>query len=194
MKKILVLILLFCPLLLLSQQWHSYNNSEKTLKAKEKGNEIFAKIEKYIPEHRRPFIQRFAWLAIYDYNEYGVLASIKLSQGGLECGWGLIVDRGLKGNNYFSIKCREKKHVNGKCFILDDGGEMARFVKYNNAFDSFRGHTLHLKEHYTQLFKYKKYQDWALVLGKKYAVDPEYGAKINYLIRTYRLYEFDVKL
>lgn len=192
--RALALFLIFCPFIVLGQKWQSYTQPQKVTAAKEKSAEIYSKIQSNIPEHRRPFIQRFAWLAIYDYNEYGVLASIKLSQGGLECGFGLITDRGLKGNNYFSIKCREKRHINGKCFMLNDAGQLSYFVKYNNAFDSFRAHTMHLKKYYANLFQYTRYQDWTYILGKKYAVDKTYATKLNYLIRKYHLYEFDVKI
>jgi hypothetical protein len=106
--RLFIWFFIFCPIMVFGQKWQSYTNTQKVNVAKQVSAQIYANIEQHIPEYRRPFIQRFGWLAVYDYNEYGVLASVKIAQGGLECGWGLIVDRGLQGNNYFSIKCREK--------------------------------------------------------------------------------------
>lgn len=194
MRIILLILLGFCPFLLAGQKWKTYDAPTKIALAKIKAQEIYNQIEPKIQENRRPFIQRFAWLAVYDYNEYGVLASIKLAQGGLECGWGTILNRGLTGNNYFSIKCREKKHLDGNCFLLNDAGQLHHFVRYNNAFDSFRGHTFHLLRYYPQLFKKTSYKDWAYILGRKYAVDGDYASKLILIIKNLQLYRFDVKI
>jgi flagellum-specific peptidoglycan hydrolase FlgJ len=192
--RLFIWFFIFCPIMVFGQKWQSYTNTQKVNVAKQVSAQIYANIEQHIPEYRRPFIQRFGWLAVYDYNEYGVLASVKIAQGGLECGWGLILDRGLQGNNYFSIKCREKKHNQGNCFVLNDGGEPAHFVKYSTAFDSFRGHTMHLKTYYNSIFKYTRYQDWAYVLGKRYAIDKKYGGKLISIIKDHHLYEYDIKI
>lgn len=196
MKKIFVLILLSTVATTsIAQKWSNLSTTEKTVLAKTTAEQIYNKIESKIPEERRPFIKRFGWLAIFDYNQYGVLASVKLAQGGLECGFGTILDRGLQGNNYFSVKCREKgSHRSHGCFVLNDGGTNANFVRYNNAFDSFRGHTVHLQKYYKSLFKYSDYKSWTAILAKKYAQDSKYNTKLNSLIKNYGLNDFDIKL
>jgi hypothetical protein len=86
--RLFIWFFIFCPIMVFGQKWQSYTNTQKVNVAKQVSAEIYANIEQRIPEYRRPFIQRFGWLAVYDYNEYGVLASVKIAQGGLECGWG----------------------------------------------------------------------------------------------------------
>lgn len=177
-----------------AQKWNNLSVLQKTSLAKKTAESVYNQIKENIPEERRPFIKRFGWLAVFDYNEYNVLASVKLAQGGLECKFGTILNRGLVGNNYFSIKCRGKNHKDHNCFVLDDGGTLSHFVRYNNAFDSFRGHTIHLKQHYKSVFKYNNYKSWTAVLAKRYAVDKRYASKLNSLIEQYRLTKFDVKI
>ncbi len=194
--RILFFLILFCVTNTLYSQkpWQLMSLQEKTTNAKVLADKIYANIEESLPEDRRAYIKRFGWLAIYDYNEYGVFASVKLAQGGLECGFGNIMDRGLQGNNHFSIKCRGKNHKNHNCFILNDGGQNCHFIRYKNAFDSFRGHTIHLRTYYKSLFKETNYRSWTAVLGKKYAVDKKYAAKLNNIIKDYYLTQYDVKI
>lgn len=196
MAKIFFLILVITQLTTTSfaQKWNSLSISQKTALSKKTAEQVYNQIEHKIPEERRPFIKRFGWIAIFDYNEYNVLASVKLAQGGLECNFGTILNRGLVGNNYFSIKCRGKNHKNHNCFVLNDGGTLSHFVRYNNAFDSFRGHTIHLKKYYNSLFKYNSYKSWTAVLAKRYAVDKRYANKLNSLIEQYGLTNFDIKI
>lgn len=195
MHRIALLILfLIASSFSTKKSWHTLTVAEKTTICKSIATEVYNRIESQIPVNRRPFVKRFAWLAIYDYNEYGVLASVKLAQGGVECGFGTILDRGLQGNNYFSVKCREKNHSEDHCFVLVDGGEPAHFIKYANAFDSFRAHSIHLQRNYPELFQCKNYKEWTAKLTGKYAKDKTYGRKLNSIIESYGFTEFDVKI
>lgn len=204
MKQLLLLLLVFCSLSLQSQVywnqpriWHLLEPQSKVNLSKAFADRIYNEIKDKIPEHRRPFFERFGWLAIYDYNEYGVLASIKMSQGALETGFGLVKDRGLRYNNYFSIKCRHARYHKGNtihCFQMNDAGEDSRFLKYDSAFDSFRGHTLHLKSYYPTLFKSHDYNKWADELAKRYAVDPHYATSLKRIIQVYNLNKYDILL
>jgi flagellum-specific peptidoglycan hydrolase FlgJ len=191
---IFAIIFLFVNVVYGQKTWKQMSTQEKTSTSKRVADETYSEIEILIPLDRRAFIKRFGWLAIYDYNEYGVLASVKLAQGGLECGFGNILDRGLKVNNYFSIKCRGNNHKSHKCLLLNDAGEISHFMHYNNAFDSFRGHTNHIQKYYSSLINQQNYKRWTSVLSKKYAVDKEYERKLNFLIKKYELTKYDVKI
>lgn len=204
MKNIITLLFLFVSLNGYSQKywnqvriWHSLEDQNKIELSQAFADRIYNEIKLKIPENRRPFFERFGWLAIYDYNEYGVLASIKLAQGGLESDFGMATDRGVKYNNYFSIKCRQAKYHKGNyahCFPMDDAGEDSRFLKYDTAFDSFRGHTTHLKNYYPTLFKSHDYSKWADVLAQRYAVDVHYAVSLKRLIQNYCLSKYDILL
>ena len=139
------------------------------------------------------YIKKYKDIAISEMNSYGIPASITLAQGILESGNGesrLAVD----GNNHFGIKCHN--NWNGETIIEDDDEKGECFRKYSNVGDSFRDHSLFLKERgrYEFLFKYKitNYKKWARGLKKAgYATDPKYPQKLIDLIQRYQLYKYD---
>ena len=139
------------------------------------------------------YIKKYKDIAISEMNSYGIPASITLAQGILESGNGesrLAVD----GNNHFGIKCHN--NWNGETIIEDDDEKGECFRKYSNVGDSFRDHSLFLKERgrYEFLFEYKitNYKKWARGLKKAgYATNPKYASLLINIIKQYNLTQYD---
>ena len=139
------------------------------------------------------YIKKYKDIAISEMNSYGIPASITLAQGILESGNGesrLAVD----GNNHFGIKCHN--NWNGETIIEDDDEKGECFRKYSNVGDSFRDHSLFLKERgrYEFLFEYKitNYKKWARGLKKAgYATNPNYASLLINIIKKYNLTQYD---
>jgi len=139
------------------------------------------------------YIKKYKDIAISEMNSYGIPASITLAQGILESGNGesrLAVD----GNNHFGIKCHN--NWNGETIIEDDDEKGECFRKYSNVGDSFRDHSLFLKERsrYEFLFEYKitNYKKWARGLKKAgYATNPKYASLLINIIKKYNLTQYD---
>ena len=139
------------------------------------------------------YIKKYKDIAISEMNSYGIPASITLAQGILESGNGesrLAVD----GNNHFGIKCHN--NWNGETIIEDDDEKGECFRKYSNVGDSFRDHSLFLKERgrYEFLFEYKisNYKKWAKGLKKAgYATNPKYASLLINIIKKHNLTQYD---
>jgi LysM repeat protein len=127
--------------------------------------------------------------------EYGIPASITLAQGILESGSGQS-KLAREANNHFGIKC----HLDweGDKVYHDDDADDECFRKYDKAEDSFRDHSLFLKERgrYSKLFELKAsdYKGWAKGLKKAgYATNPKYAHLLIDLIERYDLHKYDVR-
>ena len=139
------------------------------------------------------YIKKYKDIAISEMNNYGIPASITLAQGILESGNGesrLAVD----ANNHFGIKCHN--NWNGETIIEDDDEKGECFRKYSNVGDSFRDHSLFLKDRsrYEFLFEYKisNYKKWAKGLKKAgYATNPKYASLLIDIIKKYNLSQYD---
>ena len=126
---------------------------------------------------------------------YGIPASITLAQGILESGMGY-GRLAVEGNNHFGIKCH--KEWNGKRIYHDDDKKGECFRVYKDPENSFRDHSLFLRDRsrYAFLFdiKINQYKAWAKGLKKAgYATDPEYPDKLINLIERFDLTRFDEK-
>ena len=124
--------------------------------------------------------------------QFGIPASITLSQGILESGIGKGT-LAVEANNHFGIKCHD---WNGKKIYHDDDEEQECFRKYDNPEYSYRDHSLFLstRGRYSFLFELRKddYRQWAKGLKKAgYATDPKYPQKLIDLIERYELYKYD---
>tara|TARA_B110000263_G_C15259905_1_gene488340 strand:- start:221 stop:796 length:576 start_codon:yes stop_codon:yes gene_type:complete len=128
--------------------------------------------------------------------KFKIPASITLAQGLLESGMG----KGRlanEANNHFGIKCH--KQWKGERIYHDDDKKQECFRKYGSPSESFRDHSLFLKNRvrYSFLFKLniKDYKAWAKGLKKAgYATDPKYPDKLISLIERFRLDQFDSKV
>lgn len=122
----------------------------------------------------------------------GVPAAIKLAQGIHEtmAGQSELV---LKSNNHFGIKCKEG--YSGPFVLHDDDRPKERFMKYEDAMQSYKDHSDFLKNRtrYAALFQLDPtdYAGWANGLKKAgYATNPKYPKLLIGLIEKYNLEEY----
>jgi len=141
------------------------------------------------------YIERFAPVAMAEMRKYGMPASIILAQGLLESNAG---DSRLSknANNHFGIKCFSKTCKKGHCTNFSDDSHKDFFVKYGNAWSSYRAHSEMLKKskRYRALFDLDAtdYKNWAKGLEKSgYATDRMYAEKLMALIYSLNLHRFD---
>lgn len=141
------------------------------------------------------YIERFQKVAINEMNRYNIPASISMAQGLLESDAGRSILT-TRSNNHFGIKCYSKKCSPGHCSNYKDDSHKDFFINYENAWTSWRDHSLLLKKstRYQKLFKLKKtdYKGWAKGLkAAGYATDPKYAEKLIAIIKRYKLDELD---
>ena len=123
--------------------------------------------------------------------EFGIPAPITLAQGILESGAG---QSGLtrKSNNHFGIK--KGTGWNGPlCYAWDDDPHKSPFRVYSSAAESYRDHSMVLKNNgrYKSLFSKSvyDYRGWANGLQRAgYATSPTYAKALIGYIDTYKLY------
>ncbi len=138
------------------------------------------------------YIYEFSGIAKSEMKTYGIPASITLAQGILEsgAGYGELTQR---ANNHFGIKCHDWE---GDRVYHDDDRSQECFRKYDLASESYRDHSLFLKDRkrYSRLFTFNKkdYKSWARGLREAgYATDRKYPEKLIGIIEKYQLYKFD---
>lgn len=143
-------------------------------------------------ERVQQYIFEYSGIAKDEMKSYGIPASITLAQGILEsgAGYGELTSR---AKNHFGIKCHDWK---GDSVYHDDDRSQECFRKYDRASESFRDHSLFLKnrKRYARLFTFSQrdYKSWARGLREAgYATDKKYPQKLISIIERYRLYEFD---
>lgn len=137
------------------------------------------------------YIEKYKSIALEQERTYGIPAPITLAQGILESGAGR---SGLtrNANNHFGIKAYGG--WTGKVYLAwDDETTKSKFRWYNSASESFRDHSLFLKDNsrYRSLFSKSvyDYRGWANGLQKAgYATSPTYAKAIIGYIDTYKLY------
>ncbi len=139
------------------------------------------------------YISKYKEIAKNSMQQFGVPASITLSQALLESGSGM-GSLCLQANNHFGIKCR--KDWTGPSVKYDDDALQECFRKYDDPKDSFKDHSNFLlsKPWYAKLFKLdvKDYKAWAKGLkAAGYATDSLYPQKLINLIEKYKLYDID---
>ena len=141
------------------------------------------------------YVQRFAQVAQAEMQKYGVPASITLAQGLVETNAGLS-QLATKNHNHFGMKCFSKKCRKGHCSNFVDDSHKDFFRIYQTAWESFRAHSLMLKQskRYQPLFRLHKkdYKAWAHGLRKAgYATDKRYAEKLIAIIEALELYQYD---
>jgi LysM repeat protein len=142
---------------------------------------------------REEYIETYKDLAIKEMLEFKIPASIKLAQAILESGDGNS-PLAKYAKNHFGIKCH--KDWNGPTFYQDDDKKNECFRKYHDVEESYRDHSLFLKERkwYAELFELKltDYKGWAYGLKKAgYATHPKYAELLIEIIEKNELYRFD---
>ncbi len=141
------------------------------------------------------YVERFAPVAMAEMRKFGIPASIILAQGLLESNAG---DSPLARatNNHFGMKCFSKQCKKGHCANFSDDSHKDFFIRYGNAWSSFRAHSEFLKKtkRYRSLFQYEPgdYRSWAIGLEKNgYATDKHYAEKLMALVQTLGLHRYD---
>ena len=137
------------------------------------------------------YIDKYKQIALDQEREFGIPATITLAQGILESGAG---KSGLtrNSNNHFGVKALGG--WNGGVYkAWDDEPQKSSFRVYASAAESFRDHSLVLKNsaRYRSLFSKSiyDYRGWAIGLQKAgYATAQNYAAALIGFIDTYRLY------
>jgi hypothetical protein len=143
---------------------------------------------------RSEYIAAYKDIAIKEMNEYGIPASITLAQGILESGDGNS-ELAQKANNHFGIKCRGD--WTGKKVYHDDDRKNECFRKYSSPLESYRDHSLFLRngQRYAFLFDLEPtdYKGWAKGLKKAgYATNPKYDDLLIRLIEENHLHQYDL--
>ncbi len=141
------------------------------------------------------YVKRFSKVAQKEMKSYGIPASITLAQGLLESNVGES-KLATKNKNHFGIKCFSRSCHKGHCSNFTDDSHKDFFRIYKSAWDSYRSHSLLLKNNkrYAPLFELRSddYVAWAKGLKKAgYATDKRYADKLIELIRDLKLYEYD---
>lgn len=137
------------------------------------------------------YIMQYSQIALEQEKDFGIPAPITLAQGILESGAGKS-NLTRKSNNHFGIK-------NGTgwdgplCYAWDDDPQKSPFRVYSSAAESYRDHSLFLKNNsrYRSLFlkSIYDYRGWANGLQKAgYATSPTYAKALIGYIDTYKLY------
>lgn len=139
------------------------------------------------------YITKYKDIAVKEMQNYGIPASITMSQGLLESSAGTSTLT-KESNNHFGIKCQ--KNWTGDKVYFDDDEQGECFRKYDNALDSYEDHSKFLKNNarYSSLFILSKtdYKGWAAGLKNAgYATNPAYADRLIQLIETYHLDSLD---
>ncbi|HZH86886.1 MAG TPA: glucosaminidase domain-containing protein [Brumimicrobium sp.] len=138
------------------------------------------------------YIETWKEVAINQMHTHGIPASITLSQGILESGFGNS-KLAVQANNHFGIKCHD---WTGDTFLKDDDKRNECFRKYRDAAHSFEDHSAFLtsRTRYSSLFELEitDYKAWAKGLKTAgYATNPTYDKKLIELIQRYDLDQYD---
>lgn len=137
------------------------------------------------------YISKYKQIALEQEKQYGVPAAITLAQGILESGAGTSALT-RNANNHFGIKAFGG--WTGNVYLAwDDEAHKSRFRVYNSAADSFKDHSIFLKNNsrYSSLFckSVYDYRAWAIGLQKAgYATASNYAKALIGYIDAYRLY------
>jgi hypothetical protein len=140
------------------------------------------------------YISKYKQIALEQEKLYGIPASIILAQGILESGAGRS-KLTCNANNHFGIKAYGG--WKGPVFLAwDDERQKSRFRKYASAKESYKDHSLFLKNNnrYRKLFTLSvyDYRGWAIELQKAgYATAGNYAKALIGFIDAYKLYSLN---
>lgn len=144
------------------------------------------------------FIKKLAPGAQKVYKKYNVLASLVIAQGCLESGFGKS-DLSQKAHNLFGVKGT----YNGKYVLMwtseqDKKGNVTRIQAKFRKYPSYAESLADLGSLYTRLSRYKDvvgekdYKKATAAVSKGgYATDINYATKLNSIIFTYKLTQYD---
>ena len=148
-------------------------------------------------DHRRPFLEAIAPMAIRSSVEHCVPASVTVAQAALESGWGQS-DKALELNNLFGIKAAD--HEAGAVaptWEVVDGQRIdteARFRSFDSWAHAVLEHDRRIAEHHAYAAARRERDDWRAfisALAPVYATDPAYAQRITSLVEAYHLDALD---
>lgn len=151
------------------------------------------------------FIEQMGWSAQQVADSNDLYASVMIAQALLESGYGTSHLSsapyynlfGVKGSyNGQSVYMPTKEYLNGQWVEMNEP-----FRQYGSYWESFQDHANVLKStsfstgtsHYSGAWKSQtaSFYDATSYLTGRYATDPTYGQKLNWLIENYQLTRFD---
>lgn len=151
------------------------------------------------------FIDQIGWVASEVANANDLYASVMIAQALLESGNGTSLLGsapyynlfGVKGSyNGQSVYLPTQEYLNGQWVTMNEP-----FRQYNSYWESFQDHANVLRStsfstgtaHYSGTWKSNtsSYMDATAYLTGRYATDPGYTQKLNWLIQSYNLTRFD---
>lgn len=149
--------------------------------------------DKIDPQSAQEYIARFSALAQQEQEKFGIPASITLAQGLLESNAGN--SRLVSAtNNHFGMKCFSRNCKKGHCCNFTDDTHKDFFLKFPNAWASYRAHSLFLKNtvRYRRCFQQSDYRGWAIELQRAgYATHDKYAERLTERIKQFKLDRFD---
>jgi len=140
------------------------------------------------------YCEKYAAEARHQMQKYGIPASITLSQGMLESGYGSSY-LAIVAKNHFGIKAYNG--WNGPVVRVDDDARNEPFCKFNTVEEGFEYHSLFLKrnQRYASLFTLDRtdYEAWARGLKRAgYATNPKYADMLIKIIEENHLDIYDI--
>lgn len=152
-------------------------------------------------QQQTQFVRRLAKVAQRIGSEYDLYPSVIIAQAALESNWGTSSLSnapyhnlfGVKG--YFSGRATDQPTVeyeNGQRLVMDD-----HFRWYDNDYQALEDYAQTLQ---TPLYRgthrsqARTYREATRALVGKYATDPQYDRKLNYIIDSYQLTQYDQPL
>jgi hypothetical protein len=155
---------------------------------------IFYRLFAQSPSEIRTYIDQYKSLALDQEKQYGIPAPITLAQGILESGAGLS-ELAQNANNHFGIKAIGG-WSGGVYRAWDDEVVKSKFRVYSSAEESFKDHSLLIKNNYRYQFLFNisvyDYRGWANGLQRAgYATAKNYAKALIGYIDAYQLYSIN---
>lgn len=167
--------------------------------------QVQAAENQYATQDISGFIEQIGWSAQDVAANNDLYASVMIAQAILESGYGSSALSnapyynlfGVKGSyNGQSVYMPTQEYLNGQWVEMNEP-----FRQYNSYWESFQDHANVLRStsfatgtaHYTGVWKSQttSFYDATNYLTGRYATDPGYAQKLNWLIETYQLTRFD---
>ncbi|EPH95505.1 MULTISPECIES: glucosaminidase domain-containing protein [unclassified Enterococcus] len=166
---------------------------------------IYADEQSQTTADPQAFINEIGWSASEVAASNDLYASVMIAQALLESGYGTSGLASAPNYNLFGVKgsyngqvvyMDTKEYVNGQWVTMNEP-----FRKYSSYWESFQDHANVLRStsfatgdyHYSGVWKSNttSYYEATAYLTGRYATDPGYAGKLNYLISLYDLTRFD---
>jgi len=140
----------------------------------------------------KAYVEKYKGYAIAEQIRAGIPAAVTLGQGVLETQAGTS-ELMLNANNHFGVKC--KNDWKGATYTYTDDAPDECFKKYNDAAESYKDHSDHLKKNqrYAPLFKISltDYAAWSIGLKKcGYATNKQYAQQLIKIIEDFKLQDY----